>query len=240
MDKFRNKYRIPSTRLQSWDYSSSGMYFITICTENRGCFFGKIDNGEMVLSENGKIANNLLLEIQNQFPFANVDEFIVMPNHIHVIIIIDTTKTVETRFIASPNNPEEIAPPNNPEEIASPNNPEEIASPNNPEEIASPNNPEEIASPNNPEKIASSNKKVSEDIKGGITGNKNPMINQSISTIIRWYKGRVTFEIRKNDTVFGWQSRFHDHIIRSFDSYHRIADYIKTNPRRWEEDKFYK
>lgn len=65
------------------------------------------------------------------------------------------------------------------------------------------------------------------------------MLHQSISTIIRWYKGRTSFEIRKIQPDFGWQSRFHDHIIRSFDSYYRISEYIKNNPMHWDEDQFY-
>jgi hypothetical protein len=50
-DKFQNKYRIPTARLQNWDYGSDALYFITICTANRECYFGNIVNGEMVLSE---------------------------------------------------------------------------------------------------------------------------------------------------------------------------------------------
>ena len=73
---------------------------------------------------------------------------------------------------------------------------------------------------------------------GGITGNKNPMLHQNISRIIRWYKGRCTFEIRKLQTDFAWQARFHDHIIRNDKSFHNISTYIMQNPSRWNEDKF--
>ena len=54
-DKFQNKYRIPTPRLQNWNYGSEAMYFVTICTAHRECYFGNIVNGEMVLSELGKI-----------------------------------------------------------------------------------------------------------------------------------------------------------------------------------------
>jgi REP element-mobilizing transposase RayT len=74
---------------------------------------------------------------------------------------------------------------------------------------------------------------------GGFAGNKNPMKNDNISRIIRWYKGRCSFEIRKNHADFGWQSRFHDHIIRNDAEYQRISDYIINNPANWVEDKFY-
>jgi REP element-mobilizing transposase RayT len=57
-EKFQNKYRIKSNRLQNYDYSSSGAYFITICTKNREHFFGKIINGKMVLNDLGKIVKS--------------------------------------------------------------------------------------------------------------------------------------------------------------------------------------
>ncbi len=99
-NKFQNKYRISSARLQSWDYSTNGTYFITICTQNREHFFGKIQNQEMHLSELGKLAQQFWLEITLHFPFVELGNFVVMPNHVHGILIINKS-TVETRFIAS-------------------------------------------------------------------------------------------------------------------------------------------
>lgn len=64
------------------------------------------------------------------------------------------------------------------------------------------------------------------------------MISENISRIIRWYKGRCSFEIRKIRVDFAWQPRFHDHIIRNRLEYERISEYIMTNPSNWQEDKF--
>src|SRR3989339_126401 len=69
-DKFKNKYRVPTTRLQNWDYSSNGYYFVTICTKDRKHYFGEITNNEMRLSEIGKIAQKYWLEIPNHFLFV--------------------------------------------------------------------------------------------------------------------------------------------------------------------------
>ena len=88
-NKFKNKYRISSARLQSWDYSNNGAYFITICTQNRNHFFGKIQNQEMHLSEIGKLAEKYWLEIPEHFPFVELGNFVVMPNHFHGILIIN-------------------------------------------------------------------------------------------------------------------------------------------------------
>lgn len=62
------------------------MYFITGCTEHKECFFGKIVDGEMQLSDGGVIANTYWKEIPNHFQRVVLHEFIVMPNHIHAII----------------------------------------------------------------------------------------------------------------------------------------------------------
>lgn len=73
---------------------------------------------------------------------------------------------------------------------------------------------------------------------GGISGDKNPMLQDNISRIIRWYKGRCSFEMRKLHADFGWQSRFHDHIIRNEKSFDTIQNYIENNPINWNKDKF--
>lgn len=93
--KFKNKYRISSTRLAHWDYGSNAPYFVTICTANREHFFGNIANGIMYVSEIGAIAQKFWMEIPVHFPFVTVDAFVVMPNHIHGIIVIDKP-SVET------------------------------------------------------------------------------------------------------------------------------------------------
>ena len=88
MTLYKNKYRVESARLKGWDYSSPGHYFITICTKNRECLFGNVVRGEIVLSETGKIAEQYWREIPVHFNGIELDEFVVMPNHIHGIISI--------------------------------------------------------------------------------------------------------------------------------------------------------
>lgn len=90
VDKFKNKYRIPSSRWQSWDYGSQGSYFITICTRFRKHYFGKIENEEMYLNELGLITHQEWLKSPTLRPDMNIElgEFVVMPNHFHGIITI--------------------------------------------------------------------------------------------------------------------------------------------------------
>ena len=97
MALFKNKYRVESTRLKNWDYTQTGCYFVTICTKNRKCYFGEIVDGKMKLSEIGKIAYENWIGIPDHFKNVELDEFVIMPNHLHAIIIIANVPSVETR-----------------------------------------------------------------------------------------------------------------------------------------------
>ena len=76
-------------RLPGWDYSSEGVYFITICCHEGESFFGKLIDNKMVLSEIGKMASYFWKEIPVHFKHVKLDEYVVMPNHIHGILILD-------------------------------------------------------------------------------------------------------------------------------------------------------
>jgi putative transposase len=76
-------------RLPNFDYAQNGAYFITIVTEGRMCLFGEVVNGEMVLNEVGLIVQKAWDEIPNHFPNVTCDTYVIMPNHIHGIIVIE-------------------------------------------------------------------------------------------------------------------------------------------------------
>jgi REP element-mobilizing transposase RayT len=105
MDKFQNKYRIPSARAQWWDYSANGCYFITICTANRECLFGNVV-GNVQLSPIGEIVNQEWAKSFEMRKELFCDAFVIMPNHIHAILRIENDvnvveSTVETHGRAS-------------------------------------------------------------------------------------------------------------------------------------------
>ena len=77
-----------SIRLKGYDYSQEGLYFVTICVQNRKCLFGRITDNKMILNEYGKIAYNEWLKTPAIRSTIQLDAFIVMPNHIHGIIVI--------------------------------------------------------------------------------------------------------------------------------------------------------
>jgi putative transposase len=195
MDKYQGKYRIPSSRWHKWDYGLNAAYYVTICTHQHVCYFGEVvEESEkiMVCNQMGSIALQYWSEIPNHFPFVELDAFVLMPNHLHGIIIINkpdgdgnagSDAAVETRLIAS---------------------------------------------------LQSVPISISQKLQyGGITGDKNPMLYENLSRIVRWYKGRCSYEIHKLQSNFNWQPRFHDRIIRDFNEYMAIKNYIDNNVQKW-------
>jgi len=245
MTLFQNKYRIESARREGWDYADNGYYFVTICTKDREYYFGEIENGDMVLSEMGLIAKNIWCEISKHFPHAELDEFIVMPNHIHGLLYLSGhEKPIETESEMTES------------------------------EMTESEMTEIMRS--NKTRSETETRSIASLRQGGITGKNNPVLNPfSLSKIIRWYKGRVTFEISRRDAIhrvlnnteesnnndmnanisnnnksnkkelnslshnFQWQPRFHDRILRDEIELYNVRNYIANNPRNWEEDEFY-
>lgn len=231
MKKYQNKYRIPSARLQSWDYGNNGVYFITICTKDRIHFFGKIVNTDipsMQLNAFGEIAHNYWMEIPNHFPFVELANFVVMPNHTHGILIIDKNNDIageiDTNNIGG--NPSNLMMDDHAVQMP------------NLDTIQTPNL-DTVQTPNlGP--VQTPNLGVSTHNKNPKPGGKNEKWKPaSIGVIINQYKRIVTINARKINPEFGWQTRFHDSIIRDDASFQRVQKYITDNPKNWYNDKFH-
>jgi putative transposase len=162
MDKFRGKYRIPSTRWSAWDYGSNAAYFVTICTVNREHDFGEIVQNKMILNRLGQAAMDYWMEIPLHFPFVVLDGFVVMPNHVHGIVVINK--------------------------------------------------------PDLPAQTPTQSR------------NKFGPQSQNLASIIRGYKIGVTKFARQNEISFGWQTRYHDHVIRDVGEHDRIFVILKKIP----------
>ncbi|MCB0846296.1 MAG: transposase, partial [Bacteroidetes bacterium] len=211
--RYKNKYRVASARAQWWDYSWNGAYFITICTKNRRHYFGEIIDKQMELSHVGVLADVFWHEIKHHTHGVELDAFVVMPNHIHGILVLDhrlagTAKTsgemdktgflektanktvgVETRHALSLQI-----------QIQSQSRSRSQSSEKQP---PNKNHPGE----NHPEK--NSSKKQSP----GQTRYQNQGKN-TVSSIMGSYKSAVTKHARRLGFEFEWQARFHDRIIR--------------------------
>jgi len=82
------KHSRRSTRLKGYDYASPGWYFVTICTHNRACLFGQINDGKMILNKSGRIARDQWQNTESIRDNVLLDAFIIMPNHLHGIVQI--------------------------------------------------------------------------------------------------------------------------------------------------------
>lgn len=106
MSKLYNKYRSDTIRLKSWDYTNPWWYFITICTNNFIEYFGKIRNGKMHLSPIGNIVEREWLRTEKLRDYIELDYYVIMPNHLHGIIIInesdrrDVSRNVSTNYFS--------------------------------------------------------------------------------------------------------------------------------------------
>lgn len=94
-DKYKKKYRVSSARLNGWDYGSHALYFVTICTKDRIPYFGEIttdlvENATILKKTSiADVAYNNWLKIPEYHPYVELDEFIIMPDHIHGILFIN-------------------------------------------------------------------------------------------------------------------------------------------------------
>jgi putative transposase len=77
-----------SIRLKGYDYTQPGAYFVTLVTQERACIFGEVVNGEMYMSLLGQVVNREWIRLSNRFPNVELDGFMVMPNHLHGIIVL--------------------------------------------------------------------------------------------------------------------------------------------------------
>ena len=91
--RFKDRFRIPSARLSGWDYRSAGVYSVTICTHPRVCWFGEIVDGQVELSREGRVVAEEWRKIPRIRPHAILDEWIVMPDHMHGVLIFQSRPT---------------------------------------------------------------------------------------------------------------------------------------------------
>jgi REP element-mobilizing transposase RayT len=91
MSLYKHKYRIETTRLKNWDYSNIGYYFVTNCIHEHKCILGHIQDDFMILNNNGSIVSTCLDNLRDYYPNMLVDQYVVMPNHVHMIIFIHTS-----------------------------------------------------------------------------------------------------------------------------------------------------
>ena len=246
-------------RLKHYDYSSAGFYYITICTKNRLHLFGKIINGKMHYSKHGIIAKDELINMPSHYKNISLDNYIIMPDHIHMIIIVESeTKNKgappmqvigapPVRDVVQP-PVRDIAPPlgQDTAPLAAPPAAPHAAPPAAPPATptAAPPVRAPLAAPvsvcetDTPERdVATPAAPVSvceTDTQGRDLGTLvgRASAPPTIGNIIRGYKSAVSRKIGFSV----WLRNYYDHIIRSEEDYFRIWQYIDENPAKWQND----
>ncbi|MDR0698693.1 MAG: hypothetical protein LBG28_05690 [Tannerella sp.] len=226
MDKFKNKYRISSARAPWWDYGQNAAYFVTICTAHRKYYFGSAAKNGIQLSELGKIAHNYWAEIPKHFPFVILGEFVIMPNHVHGIVIID--KPGNERL-----NPAGSVVGKTPKLGGLAGLTGSVGS-----VVETPNLGGLVGLTGSVVVVETPKLGVSTGGDDGVDGGNDGGGGGTLGVIINQYKRYCTIQIRKIHAGFAWQTRFHDRIIRNHNEYKRIENYIINNPSNWKDDKF--
>ena len=216
-DRFKSRFRIDTSRLKHWDYGWARAYFVTIVTSGRDPYFGEISKGEIHLTNIGKMVELEWNKTPQLRPDMNIklDAFCVMPNHFHAIIEIGRNKYNSYNLgggIVEPGNDVERGVET--------------------QCIASLQPSDELSSAQQP------NPSQSDQQPNGI---KNRFGSQShnLPSIIRGFKSAITTYAHKCGKKFGWQSRYHEHIIQNKAEFHKIRQYISSNVANWKDDRFY-
>lgn len=211
MNKYNpNIHHRKSIRLKGYDYSQAGLFFITICVQDRKCLFGEIVNGAMILNDAGQMVEKWYRELENKYPDKKCHEMVVMPNHFHCIIENVVTVGADLR----------VCPYDTPNQS--------IITPT--VSIDAP--PVSGDAP----PVSGDAPSVSGEHKGSplhraVQWFKTMSTNEYIRGVknLGWepFNGKL------------WQRNYWEHIIRDEQSYQRISEYIINNPKNWNNDKFY-
>ena len=206
---YRGIYRVKSIRLPHWNYSSNGEYFVTICTQNRMEYFGEVRNNIMGLSDIGCMVVKYWQEIPNHFNNVKLDEWIIMPNHLHGILVIENKKNWSSELHNNKSPRRDVAL----------------------QRLYECGNNKYNRNPKNQffSKISPKPKSLSviiRSFKSIIT----KMVNQKYPEINFMWPFGLELMVER-------QPRFYEHIIRNDDALYEICEYIKYNPYNWEQDR---
>ena len=208
MDKHRH-----SIRLKNHDYSQSCIYFVTICIKNHSCLFGNINGEKMILNEAGKMIEKWYFELQNKFHDIRCDEYVIMPNHIHAVIV-----NVGANLCVRP-------------DIVSEQN---IVGKQKQFNDLSKNNIINVQSQLNINNCRNINTKYNR----GLLQREGEHIGSPLQYVMQWFKTMTTNEyirgVKQHNwrrfTGKLWQRGYYEHIIRNNNELNNIREYIKNNP----------
>jgi putative transposase len=203
------KHHRRSIRLKGHDYSAPGAYFITICVHQRECLFGEVISGEMKLNQFGQLVWSHWQNLAHHHSHLQVDAFVVMPNHIHGILILKNDQTNHNGFVGAG-----LADP-----VSAPHN-ASLPKPALSEDVGNnafstkPALPQDV--------VISQHHSISEIIRG-----------------FKTFSARRINQIRRSPGIPVWQRNYHEHIIRDEAALSTIRQYITNNAKTWRSDQLH-
>lgn len=228
---FQNKYRIPTARA-TWHNYREGMYFITICTHQHKPYLGRIiprpglEENQLILTEVGKYADMCIHKIETLHPNVFVPSYQIMPNHIHLLIVIDDQPDV-------PQSHNSLTPPDDVQhQSGTPNHLHTNAPTVETSQCGVSKTPSDnvIKIPQcdtteTPQCDVSTDNK--QNIKDMHTIAKRCGL---LSKLVSQFKSAITKYTRERGIAFAWQTRFYDRIVRNQNELNAIVEYIENNP----------
>jgi REP element-mobilizing transposase RayT len=197
-----------SIRLQGYDYSQNGAYFVTICAQNRECLFGDVADGELILNAFGEIVAGQWHAIPERFPHVGMDAFVVMPNHIHGIVIING---VGAPLAGAPSQSLAGAPCIQNVQSTT----------NGPRPIT----PDDGVTETDNRATA----RVAPTVGEIVGAYKSICYRECLAWINNHEQDRRLGRL--------WQRNYWEHVIRDEMELNRIREYIRNNPAQWESDR---
>ena len=217
-----------SIRLKGYDYSQAGLYFVTICCQDRVCRFGNIENGEMILNDAGQMVEKWRAELSNKFPDIKLDTYVIMPNHFHAIIENTGNIAVGADLRVCPDELGEHGGEHGGNILGEHGG--------------------NILGEYGENILGEYGGEHGENILGEHGDEyEGEHIGSPLRAVIQWFKTMTTNEYIRGVKTLGWQRfdkklwqrNYWERIIRDEQSYQRIANYIINNPANWGKDKFY-
>ena len=251
-----------SIRLKNYDYSREGLYFVTICVQNKLCLFGEIVDSELRLNEAGQMIEKWWFELANKFPDIDLGAYVIMPNHFHGIIRNSgcgnpnieknannaATTIIGTNLCAHPKNSTALVGAHlcvRPDENSTIPVGADLC-------VCPPNN----IAPVGADLCVCPNENTANIKQGAHTGaplhgchntTTDEHAGSPLSGIVQWFKTMTTNEYIRNVKTLNWQPfekrlwqrNYHEHIIRTSESQDEIENYIFSNPRNWLKDSLF-
>jgi len=240
-----------SIRLKGYDYSQAGLYFITICCQDRICRFGEIVTvgaypcgcPTMILNDAGKMVDEQWLAMVKRFPNIELHDYVIMPNHFHCILeIVSMDKIVNSQHVGVP-----LVGTHFDNDKITIDQPQSISK-GRPQSISKgrPQGYAPTGSPRNNAEITTGTPRNNAETTTGSQNDDGIPKNKTIGDMMDAFKSITTVEYIRGVKSKGWdrfkgkiwQRNYYEHIIRDEQSYLTISDYIIKNPEKWKDDKF--